>query len=131
MRGALFHNSMVEQAKAVFVRHGWQVRTECRYRNNGTTTYLDLLAIRDDYQIACEVETTTRHAVDNAAKALAAGISLWLIVASRSLRRRIERKLISIGISGRRKAIRVLALYQLEAEVIDFTARFISKGVEQ
>ena len=86
MRGALFHNSIVKQAKAIFIRHGWQIHTECRYRNNGTMTYLDLLAVRNDYEIACEVETTARHAVDNAAKALAAGVSFWVIVPSRRLR---------------------------------------------
>ena len=120
MRGALFHNTIAEQAKAIFIRHGWQVHTEYRYRNNGTTTYLDLFAARADYEIACEVETTARHAVDNAAKALAAGIPLWVIVPSRRLRRQIERNLASSGICGNGKAVKILLLCQLEAEVVNY-----------
>ena len=127
MRGKLFHNSMVEQVKTVFIRRGWQVRTECRYRNNGVTTYLDLLAAKNDCRIACEVETTARHAVDNAVKAIAVSIPLWVIVPSRSLRRQIEHKLTPLRISDNQKPIKVLLLCQLEAEVIDFLRKPISK----
>ena len=127
MRGALFHNTITDQAKAIFIRHSWQVHTEYRYCDNGTTTFLDLLAVRADCRIACEVETTVRHAVDNAVKALATGITLWVIVPSRRLRRQVERKLASSNISGNRKAIKVLLLCQLEAEVIDYEKRSFSK----
>ena len=127
MRGALFHNTIAEQAKAIFARHNWQVHTEYRYCTNGTTTYLDLLAVRADCRIACEVETTARHAVDNAAKALAAGIPLWVIVPSRRLRRQVERKLASLGISGNPKVVKVLLLCQLETEVMRFWKSSFSK----
>jgi len=123
MRGAAFHNRIAEEAKMLFSNHGWQVHTEYRYRNNGIITYLDLLAIRGNHKIACEVETTPRHAIDNAIKALSAGISLWIIVPSRTLRRQIEQKLTSSTLATNRQSIRVFLLCQLEAELADFSGK--------
>ncbi|MCK5175421.1 MAG: hypothetical protein KAR47_18650 [Planctomycetes bacterium] len=119
MRGSAFHNRIVDEAKVIFSRHCWNVYTECRYRNNGVTTYLDLLATRGSYEIACEVETTTRHVTDNAIKALSAGLVLWVIVPSRRLRHQAERKLASSGLIKGNKSPRLLLLLgQLEAEII-------------
>ncbi len=120
MRGGAFHNKVVEEAKTVFSEHGWQVFTEHRYRKNGTTTYLDLLAVRGNKKIACEIETTSRHAVDNAVKALSAGIDLWVIVPSRRLRRQVKHKLISSGLDTGHKNVRILLFCQLEAELTFF-----------
>ena len=120
MRGGAFHNKVVEEAKTVFSEHRWQVFTEHRYRKNGTTTYLDLLAVRGNKKIACEIETTSRHAVDNAVKALSADIDLWVIVPSRRLRRQVEHKLISSGLDTRHKNIKVLLFCLLEAELTFF-----------
>jgi len=94
MRGKAFHNKIVEDACAIFSNHGWQIYTEYRYSKNGVTTYLDLFAVRGNKKIACEVETTIRHAVDNATKALSTGLDLWIIVPSRTLRRRVNHKLV-------------------------------------
>jgi len=120
MRGKAFHNRIVEEAGTIFSNYGWQTYTEYRYRNNGTTTYLDLLAVRGDKKIACEIETTSRHAVDNAAKALSADLDLWIIVPSRILHHQIEHKLISSGLDTRHKNIRILLFCLLEAELIFF-----------
>jgi UDP-3-O-acyl-N-acetylglucosamine deacetylase len=120
MRGGAFHNKIVEEAKTIFNNNGWQVYTEHRYRKHSITTYLDLLAVRGDKQLACEVETTSRHAVDNAAKALLAGLDLWIIVPSRTLRRQIEHKLRYSGLNTKQKNIRVLLFCRLEAELTFF-----------
>ena len=70
MRGKAFHNYMAMQTKAIFDAHGWQVNSEHRYRKNGMTTYFDLYVMKGNRSIACEIETTSRHAIDNARKAV-------------------------------------------------------------
>ena len=117
MRGGAFHNKIVEEAKTIFNNHGWQVYTEYRYRCNGITTYLDMLAVRGSRKIACEVETTSRHAVDNALKAQAAGVVLWIIVPSRTLRSQIERKLESLGVTESHQSIKTILLSQLNTKL--------------
>lgn len=120
MRGGAFHNKIVEEVKAIFGNHNWQAYTEYRYRKNGITTYLDLLAVRGNKKIACEVETTARHAVDNAVKALSAGVDLWIIVPSRTLGSQIEHKLRYSGLNTKHQTVRILLFCQLEAELNSF-----------
>ena len=120
MRGGAFHNKIIEEAKKIFNNHGWQAYTEHRYRCNDITTYLDLLTVKGNKKIACEVETTARHAVDNAVKALSAGLDLWIIVPSRTLRHQIEHKLISSGLNTKHKNVRILLFCQLGAELNSF-----------
>lgn len=117
MRGKAFHNKIAEEAKILFNNHGWRAETEYRYCKNGVTTYLDLLAIKGDDRIGCEVETTARHAVDNTVKALSAHIELWIIVPSRTLTRQIERKLKYSGLTINHQTVRILLFCQLEAEL--------------
>ena len=124
MRGGTFHNKIVEEAKTIFGNHGWQTYTEYRYRKNGITTYLDLLAVRENKKMACEVETTARHAVDNAAKALSAGLDLWIIVPSRMLGRQIEHKLRHSGLNTKHQTVRILLFCQLEAELKSFQENY-------
>jgi len=117
MRGKAFHNRMAEEAKVIFSNHGWQVYTEHRYRKNGITTYFDLFAVKGKQAIACEIETTSRHAVDNAVKAQVVGVVLWIIVPRRTLRRQIERKLESIGVTKKHQSIKTILLSQVNAEL--------------
>ncbi len=117
MRGKTFHNRIAEEAKTIFSNHLWQVHTEYRYRKNGMTTYLDLFAVKGNQAIACEIETTIRHAVDNALKAQTAGLVLWIIVPTRTLRRQIECKLESSGVTENRQTIKTLLLSQLNTEL--------------
>ena len=117
MRGKAFHNRIAEEAKMIFSNHGWQVYTEHRYRKNGITTYFDLFAIKGKQAIACEVETTSRHAVDNALKARTVGIVLWIIVPRRMLRSQVERKLESTGVTENHQSIKTILLSQLNTEL--------------
>ena len=117
MRGKAFHNRIAEEAKTIFSNHHWQVYTEHRYRKNGITTYLDLFAVKGKQAIACEIETTIRHAIDNALKAQAVGLVLWIIVPTRTLRRQIERKLKSSGVTKKRQSIKTILLSQLNMEL--------------
>ena len=121
MRGGKFHNKIVGDAKSIFSNNGWQTYTEHRYRRNGITTYLDLLAVKEGHRIGCEVETTIRHAVDNTIKAQSAGIMLWIIVPSRKLYRQIKQKLSCSGTAINRNSVRILLLSQLESELKHFS----------
>lgn len=117
MRGKAFHNRIAEEAKTILCMHGWQVHTEHRYRKNGMTTYLDLFAVKGDKSIACEIETTSRHAIDNALKAQTAGLVLWIIVPTRTLRRQIERRLESSAVAENYQLIKTILLSQLNTEL--------------
>ena len=120
MRGSAFHNNIVDEAKATFNRYHWQVYTEYRYRKDSVTTYLDLFAAKDNRKIACEVETTPRHIIDNALKARSVNLTLWIIVPSRRLRRQAEQKLTAAGLL-RNESLRLLLPGQLEAELINIS----------
>lgn len=120
MRGKAFHNQIAEEVKTVFNGHGWQVSTEHRYRKNGITTFFDLFAVKGNKRIACEVETTIRHAVDNALKAQATGVALWIIVPTRALRRQIEHKLGYLELNTGLKSIRIILFCHTEAELKSF-----------
>lgn len=117
MRGKAFHNQIAEEAKMILSNHGWLVLTEHRCRKNDITTYFDLFAVKDNQAIACEIETTSRHAVDNAVKAQTTGVILWIIVPTRALRRQIERKLESSGITENYQSIKTILLSQLNTEL--------------
>jgi hypothetical protein len=119
MRGSAFHNKIVEDARVVFRRRQWHVRTEYGYCSHGVTTYLDLFAVKNSFEVGCEVETTARHVVDNAKKAKSAGIKLWIIVPSRKVYGQAERKLASSSLEND-KTISLLLLDQLAAKLMAF-----------
>ena len=122
MRGSVFHNKMVEDARIVFCQQKWHVQTEYRYDSQDITTYLDLFAVKESYEIGCEVETTARHVIDNAQKAQCAGIRLWIIVPSRKVYSQARRKLAlsSFTAFANDDAISLLLPDQLEAKLTAF-----------
>jgi len=125
MRGGAFHNKIVEEAKIIFNNHGWQAYTEYRYRYNGTTTYLDLLAVKGCKHIGCEIETTVRHVIDNTLKAQSAGIMLWIIVPSRKLYRQAKQKLSYPDIATNHQSVRIFLLGQLQSELECFSGKLL------
>ena len=125
MRGDKFHNSIVDQAGKIFISHGWDVYKEYRYPCNAVTTYLDIFAMRCNYKIGCEVETTSRHILDNATKSAVANIPLWVIVPSRKLQHLAWRMIESSDVTGV-SMTKVLLPYQLEQELINFEKKGIS-----
>lgn len=126
MRGGMFHNRIVEEAEMIFRSNGWKVHTEYRYIHNDVTTYFDLFAVKKAYKIACEVETTPRHGIDNIRKALLTGIPLWVIVPSRTIHLQLNQKLISSNLNTNPHTLRIMLLYQLEAELIHFQKNNLS-----
>ena len=117
VRGGAFHNKIVEEVREVFLFYGWEVETEFCCQRNGITTFLDVYAVKGDVEIACEVETTTRHAIDNARKVEAVGIYVWFVVPTRKLQRKIVRRFTNPGLIPNNKSIKVLLLGELEREL--------------
>jgi len=91
MRGNPFHNKLVKDAERIFSDLGWQTDTEQMFCVDGITTYFDLFARASLLQVACEIETTCRHAIDNLKKAQAIRMPLWIIVPTRRIQRQIRR----------------------------------------
>lgn len=116
MRGKVFHNLMAEKVQALFKDQGWQVYTEYRYRRNSITTYFDLFAVKENHKIACEIETTVRHAMDNITKALAMDICLLVIVPTHRICRQIKQRLVSYNLNTSHKTVRILLFSQLETK---------------
>ena len=120
MRGKLFHKMIVQKAKAVFTEHNWQVQTECCIKKAGTNYYFDLLATKGRYEIACEIETTRRHAIDNALKASIVDIPLWFVVPTQNIRKQIADKLKKLRMKSGNEPIKILLLDQLKQELLDY-----------
>jgi hypothetical protein len=117
MRGDPFHNRLAEKARTTFEHFRWRVSTEHRFQANGTTTYFDLFAENRRHKLACEIETTARHAMDNAQKAQAVGIPLWFVVPTRKVKRQIADKLKTRNLTPGGKQIKMLLLGELENEL--------------
>lgn len=120
MRGKPFHNKIAQECREILTRYHWRVYMEHCIKADHITTYFDLYATNGSRNIACEIETTSRHALDNAAKAIVTDIPLWIIVPSRRLRRQIDHKLQAAQLTSNHCSIRVLLMSQLEAELIQF-----------
>lgn len=120
MRGKLFHNMIVQKANVVFIEYNWQVQTECCIKKAGANYYFDLLATKGRYEIVCEIETTRRHAIDNALKASIVDIPLWFIVPTRNIRKQIADKLKKLRMKSGNEPIKILLLDQLEQELLDY-----------
>lgn len=116
MRGDPFHNELAGEVRVLLERLGWQVSTEKRFVAAGTTAYFDLFAMKDGRRIALEIETTARHALDNAQKARAIGVPVWFVVPRRRTKRQIVHKLDACLVAGG-ESVKVLLLNEIESEL--------------
>jgi hypothetical protein len=130
MRGQLFHNFMANEAKVTLARFFDQVQLEYRVRRNGTVTDLDLFACSDSQTLAVEVETTQRHAIDNARKAAAVDVPTWVIVPTRALQSRLLSQLEALDLRAGGRPICVLLLGQLEQALTHYLSWRINKGIQ-
>ena len=96
------------------------VYSEYRYSQNGTVTFFDLFAIQDRFALACEIETTSRHGVDNAIKAAAVDVPLWIIVPTNRVRATLSRKLKSLQLRPGGEPIKILLMGQLQGQLQDY-----------
>ncbi len=123
VRGGAFHNKIVEDVRAAFLSYGWEVETESCCQRDGVTTFFDIYAENSPDRIGCEIETTARHAIDNARKAETVGIYVWFVVPTRKLQRRIVRRFTKFGLISNNKSIKVLLLGDLERELAHHQSR--------
>ena len=126
MRGDPLHNCTAEKAKATAGLVFDFVACEYGLRRNGVTTFFDILARQGSITLAIEVETTSRHAVDNARKAALVGVPMWIIVPLRRLKLEITRKLAPLGLRPGGEPIKILLLGQLEQELTNYLSFFIA-----
>lgn len=75
--------------------------------------------------LAIEIETTARHAVDNARKAAMVDVPLWVIVPTRRLKSDLTRKLKDLAIRSGNQPIKILLLGQLRKELTNYLSLFI------
>jgi hypothetical protein len=94
-----------------------EVKVEYGITIDKVTGYFDLFGRRGNLQIAFEVETTIRHVVDNANKASAAGVLLWIIVPERRLRNDARRLLEPLSLKPGGEPIKILLLGELRQEL--------------
>ena len=117
MRGEILHNTMGKTTGATLRGFFSEVYPEYKYCRNGVVTYLDLFARQSQFVLACEIETTARHGVDNAIKAAAVDIPLWIIVPTNKVKVKLLRKLKLLKLRPGGKPIKILLLGQLQREL--------------
>jgi hypothetical protein len=94
MRGNYFHNWMAREVQVLLISHGFTTYLEHGIpMPDGVTNYVDMLAVHGSFRLLVELETSERYVLVNALKAKILRIPLWIIVANRQLKRRIEAKL--------------------------------------
>ncbi len=93
-RGGAFHAYLVAGLAGVLEREGFAVTIEHPLRmEDGCRDFVDILAGREGRLVAFEVETTARHALDNALKATRLHLPLCIVVPSRKIRSMVAGKL--------------------------------------
>jgi len=129
MRGKPFHNLIADQARTRLARFFEQVESEYPIRRCGVVTFLDVFASGPSCTLAVEVETTQRHALDNARKAAAVEVPLWIVVPTRALRGRLLQQLEPLGLRPGGQPICVLLLGELEQALTRYLSRRIEKTI--
>ena len=125
MRGKPFHNLIASRAKTILQGFFMCVYLEYRFRKNGVVTDFDVFAQENLFTLAIEVETTCRHGIDNAKKAAAVDVPLWIIVPTQTLRAKLSRRLQLLGLRPGGEPIKIFLLGQLEQEVMKYLSLFI------
>ncbi len=120
MRGGNFHNKMVKDAESTFRDYRWKTFLEKRYCSKNVITYFDLYATKDSKHIACEIETTCRHAIDNLLKAQMAGVPLWIIVPTRNMKKKIQAFLNKENAFSEQVPVRCIFSNQLEHCIVEY-----------
>ena len=128
LRGDPLHNLMINPAAAVLRRTGTLFFLEYPVRlQNGTTDYVDLLVRTPAFDLALEFETTPRHVLDNAQKAQAAGLILWVVVPNDHVQKSVARKLEGSNLRPGGLPIRIFNVGQLLQELITIFPRHIKE----
>ncbi|HBG25843.1 MAG: hypothetical protein A2Y10_08330 [Planctomycetes bacterium GWF2_41_51] len=126
MRGETLHNFMVARTKLFLIGILWKVFTEFKISQNGVINYADILAIYSNLAIIFEIETTSRHIIDNCLKAQAVNIPLCIIVPDTALLKTASAKLDKLDIKPGGCRIKLFRLNQLHNEVTNYLSLFIA-----
>lgn len=124
------HNFMAIEVKEIAGKLFDLARREYLFHRNKVTTYFDVFAQRGSVTLAFEVETTSRHAVDNARKASLVGVPMWIVVPRRRLKLELKRKLNPLGLRPGGEPIKILLLAQLEQELRNYLLLFIPANTQ-
>ena len=125
MRGKPLHNLMAKRVETAASEFFEFVGLEYYYCRNGVTKFLDVFAQQGSIELAFEVETTSRHAVDNAIKVATIDIPLWIIVPTFPLRLELTRMLTDVALRPGNKPVKILLLGQLRKELANYVSLFI------
>jgi len=118
LRGGGLHNYLVCETEKIFRGAGFGTHQEYPKKlSGGGLDFVDLLAKGNDLVICVEIETSSRHALDNAVKACELGLPLVVIIPTRKVQKAIENKFKTAGISLQKDRIYILLLSQLEQEL--------------
>lgn len=120
MRGMPLHNLTADKTGMTLSRFFKEVYPEYKYSRNGVTTYFDWFARQNQIVLAFEIETTARHGVDNAVKAAAVGVPLWIIAPTGKVKKRLLHKLAPLQLRPGGKPIKILLLGQLQKELEEY-----------
>ena len=115
----------MQEAKTRLARFFEQVESEYPIRRHGVVDFLDLWASGPSGTLAVEIETTPRHALDNARKAAAVEVPLWIVVPTRALRRRLLQRLEPLALRPGGQPICVLLLGELQQALTNCLSLFI------
>jgi hypothetical protein len=129
MRGKALHNLMVNRTNESLTDF-CDIDIEHKLFFNGITNYVDLYIRYGLFELAIEVETTVRHAVDNAKKAAVIGVPLWIVVPTRRLKSTLTKKLNASGLRPGNEPIKVLLLDALRQALMKYLSRRIDGRIE-
>jgi len=125
MRGDPFHNFLAKTTKQIVSQFLDQVYLEYCFSRDESKAFFDVFGRKGNLVLAFEVETTGRHAVDNAKKAAIAGVPLWFVVPDRRVKSEITRTLNPLAIKPAGEVIKILLLGQLRQELKSYVSLFI------
>ena len=123
MRGDCLHNYKAEYLKNELSVYPVGLYSEYRIRRNGITADFDFVLKIAAFWWAIEIETTLRHLVDNAKKAAAVNIPLWIVVPTRQMKKQAVRKLSPMNLTPGGEPIKLFLLGQVQKEVSNYLSR--------
>ena len=117
MRGKPFHNLIANRAKTILQGFFSCINMEYRLRKNGAVTDFDIFVKERSFALGIEVETTQRHGIDNARRAAAVDVPLWVIAPTKKVKNEITNKLKPLQLRPGGVPIKILLLGQLQSEI--------------
>ncbi len=118
LRGGSLHNHLVLETERIFRDAGFDTRQEHPEKlADGRLDFVDLMVWRGDFLACIEIETSSRHVLDNASKARSLGLPLMVVVPNRKVQKAVRDKLKKAGIRLKKHRIWIPLLRQLKQEV--------------